>query len=285
MLITFLGVVVRLFSDRQPNILRYLAVTVLLAASTFTRPITYCFILPLVIILFFYSYRQINSTVSLKCSLIGPLLVIIIYGLLIGSWIMRNYYRTGAAVFTSLPSEHLYWNYGGKILSIINHSSLDDESTRLSLLSYQQEKISLKAMVDYCNQQASGIFLDHPVLLMKVFFSGMFSTLWSPGTVFLREHLGYHNNIIREGIKWFGICYLFFGYVAAIGGVLQLTLKKAWSFSSFLLLVLLLFLIIFSSTPVGYYRFRVPFWPFICLFAGHGISLLKLKSSKSFIRG
>lgn len=257
MVLGFALLALRLFADPPPTARWYVFTAIALAVCALTRPLIYYFIIPLGLLLVFYR----------RCWK-GLILVIVMYALLVGAWTVRNYERTNTAVFTSATA-HLYWNYAGKIISMVKHTNSDEEDTKISLMAIQKEKLSERAMVEFCDQQAIKIVSEHPFLFIKAVLDGMYRSVWSPGTLFFREHIGGHNNILREAIKWFGISYLFVGYVLALWGVVQLTLKKGWSLQSLFLLWLLLYLIVFSATPVGYYRFRVPFWPFICLFAGY----------------
>jgi hypothetical protein len=259
MVLGFALLALRLFSDPPPTARWYVFSAIVLAACVFTRPLIYYFIIPFGLFLVFDKRRWR-----------GLVLVVVIYALLVSAWTVRNYYKTNSAIFTS-ATEHLYWNYEGKILAMVNHTSSEEEDTKESQMAIQKEKISQKAMVEFCDQEAMKIISNHPFLFIKAFFDGMYSSVWSPGTLFFRERIGGHNNILREAIKWFGISYLFAGYMLALWGVVQLTLKKRWSSQNLFLFGLLLYLIIFSATPVGYYRFRLPFWPFICLFAGYSI--------------
>lgn len=223
-------------------------------------------------------------------------------------WILRNYLVVGMPVFETISSRNLLLYRATGIMCEVNGLSLEENKEILyTELNNRIKNLTLNPgqYAEYEKQSAIVIFKKYPLKLIKVTILSFIRLMVSPGRSEIGQVLGYfpsmliqHNEVIhfyrylnfknlrlsfsnlKESMIWVIVVswsYLAVLYVCTLVGIFNLwKINRSLSLS---LISIFLYFAILSSGPESVSRFRVPFIPIFCIFAGLGINII-VKSLK-----
>ena len=258
----------------------------LIAVSTFIRPIT--LYLPIFLLLFFILFYLFNSSFRVKFTytlLIASLLGLILHFSLTQLWSYRNFKETGVKEFTYLKSQH---NYLYKTAGIIakkeqkNFSEVQEEFIK------KVDNFSKVEFIDYSNGEIKKAILSYPLETVIVGLEGAMMTLFTPGT-------GQYPRMFKINQKYFGISKIIFNSAGflwifvlslfALYGIIKIDKNMFFLF----IILIFIYLILASSSPGSYSRFRIPFMPLIIVFICCGYEnfinrIKKIKKKRIFFR-
>lgn len=269
----------------------------MIACSTYFRPVSYY--LPFVLAGFIFLVqspwkRKLQAGSFLLCCY-----------LLLGLWQFRNNAVSGYAGFSSIGAVNWFYYQGAGVVAAQKNQPL---STVQNELGYQQSELYFQKYPDqrdwsnaqrYRFMETEGrriAFQDLRVFSLN-YVKGMLITLLDPAAVDflklfaqqpsssgLREILHtkgiwfMFGKLLRES-PWLLIMNCIFGFLLAaylFFVLVSLCSRRVWTSATLLLLaVVSAYFLALSGGPNGLSRFRHPVMPFICLFAGYGVTLLK----------
>jgi len=284
-----------------------------LALATLTRPISYYFILPLIIGIVFLFMNQNICWRKISLVLIA---LIIPYLLLIGTWRVRNYCLTGHAYMSQIEGFGLLFYNGAGVL--MARDSIPKEQARSIILGEDTrnifELLAISHMAPEDGQpqawknQAMNIFRQHPFILIVNQFRWLPNTFYSAGdgelgAIFDRrvtsERTGPLSDLRRlspleYAHKWLiqnpayflifliGTGVLYIIYLGVFVYFWRWRQESAINYAVVGLSVgLVLYLTFLSGGTLAQYRYRVPLMPILALFAGRGFLLLWLAAKNA----
>ena len=239
----------------------------LIVASTFIRPIT--LYLPVFLSLFFILFYFLSS--SFRGQFSNTLLIASLLGLMLNFsltqlWSYRNFKETGVKEFTYIKYQN---NYLYKTAGIIAKNKKKDflqvqEEFRNKVMNYSKVEF-----IDYSNAEIKKAILNYPLETILVGLEGAIMTLFTPGTGqyprmlnIKKDNYDIYKNIFNSlGFVWLLLLSFF-----AIYGLIKMDKNIFYLF----IVLIIMYLIIASSGPGSYSRFRIPFMPLIIIFICFG---------------
>ena len=218
-------------------------------------------------------------------------------------WILRNFLAVGAPVFETISSRNILLYRAGGVLSEVNGLSWEENGARLyGILGERIGDRDLNPAEYAAEEKRLGmeIIRKYPLQAVKTTLLSFIRLMISPGRSEMGQVLGYyptmlieHNEVIhfyrylnftnlkkavaglKESMIWvifLSWSYLSVLYISGIAGFAVMLRKNI--FMSLSLMITVAYFAALSSGPESVSRFRVPFVPFLCIFAGTGISLI-----------
>lgn len=256
-----------------------------LAAATFTRPTGYYLglLFPLMLVL---TIRQARGW---RRALVSAALMGALFAVLVGGWQIRNYIAAGSATFSQAKNQYLLIAKAAAVVAMRDGVSLQEAQQRLAdehaaSLPPQFPRASQTLLLESQGRFAQSIVVAHPVLLVRTTLRGAAANLLGPSN--LAHLLGSDNVALREAFlqrdfarfplrDWIAALlswtagFLFLGLLYA--GVAVLFKRKGSGNGDVALLVLtVVYMILLSSGPEAYSRFRMPVMPILCALAAGG---------------
>lgn len=245
-----------------------------ITVGTFVRPIT--IYLPYCLSIFFILFYFFNSSFRKKFRypiIIATLLGLIVHLTLTQLWTNRNYQTTGIKEFTYIKvlNDYLY-KTAGIIAKKQKRNFLDVHKE----FKYNVEKFSKKEFIIFSNNEVKKAIINYPFETIMLGIEGAIMTLFTPGTgqyarMFNISEKNYdfsRNIFIGIGLIWIIIMGIF-----AILGIIKID-KNIF----FLIVALIfLYLLVASSGPMSYSRFRIPFMPLIVILITCGFQSYRSK--------
>ncbi|SLM50266.1 membrane protein of unknown function [Nitrospira japonica] len=258
---------------------------VCLAAATYIRPTGYYLGLLLPMVLFL----AIQRSGGWRRALASAALMGIIFFVLVGGWQVRNYVATGSTAFSQAKNQYLLIAKAAAIVAMRDGVSLQEAQQRLAdehaaSLPPKFFPASQALLLESQGQFAQSVIAAHPVLLVVTTSRGMAANLLGPSN--MAHLLGSDNVALRDAFLqrdfarfppsyWMAalsswtVGVLFLGIV--YGGVVLLFKRKGFRNGDIALLVLTaVYVILVSSGPEAYSRFRMPIMPILCVLAAGG---------------
>tara|TARA_Y100000389_G_C17452562_1_gene515880 strand:+ start:644 stop:1930 length:1287 start_codon:yes stop_codon:yes gene_type:complete len=247
---------------------------IIITLGTFIKPIIlylpyYLFACFILFYLFNSSFRSKFKYSLFLASIIG----LIIHFSLTQIWTLRNYKVSGINEFTYIKTVNIYYYMTA---GIIAKSQKKDFSEVQKQFLNKTENFSENELVDYSKSEFRKAILEHPLEAVRVGLEGALMTLFSPGTGQYASMLKITNNYNATakfifnffGFFWLAICC----FLSIFGAT-----KIERNIFFVILVLIFLYLIIVSSGPMSYSRFRIPFIPIIVVFISCGYeNLLKI---------
>jgi hypothetical protein len=213
----------------------------------------------------------------------------LVFAALVGVWQVRNYVSTGSAEFSQAKNQYLFIAKAAAIVAMRDGVSLQEAQHRLAqahaaLLPPDVRRISETHLLESQGKFAQAIIAAHPLLLARTTLAGLAANLLGPSNL---AHLFGHDNVaLRDAFvqrdfarfplqdwilafsSWtFGMVFLGVLYV----GIWAVLKHKGLGNADIALLVLTAaYVILVSSGPEAYSRFRMPVMPIFCVLAAGG---------------
>lgn len=251
---------------------------VLITLATFIRPIT--LYLPYYLSIFLILFYIFSSTFRINFKfplMMACLLGLILHYSLTQLWAYRNYKATGVKEFTYLKAQN---NYLFKTAGIIAKNQKKDfidvqEEFRIKVIN-----LSKNEFINYSNSELKNAILNHPLEAIIVGLEGAAMTFFTPGTGQYPRMLNITDKNYKISKKFFyslGLVWLAIMGVFALHGIIKINKNIFFLF----LILFFTYLLLASSGPGSYSRFRIPFLPLIIIFISCGFQNFFKKDKKS----
>ena len=257
-----------------------------LALATYTRPTGYYLgaVFPLILLF------VVGRSRGWRHASVSAAILFVLYAVPIGSWQLRNYVQTGSAEFSQAKNQYLFIAHAAAIVALRDGLSLPDAQQRIAQehaasLPRQFQPSSQAVMLESQGRFARAVMLEHPALLAWTMLKGSAANLFGPSN--LAHLFGADNVALRTAalqrefsrfapLHWavtfsswtYGFMFLGVLYY----GVLVFLLREGVNNVGLALLVLTAaYVIVVSSGPEAYSRFRAPIMPILCVIAAGGL--------------
>ena len=271
---------------RYPSLAYPAAAGMCLALATYTRPTGYYLgaVFPLMLLF------VVGRSRGWRHASVSAAILFVLYAVPIGSWQLRNYVQTGSAEFSQAKNQYLFIAHAAAIVALRDGLSLPDAQQRIAQehaasLPRQFQPSSQAVMLESQGRFARAVMLEHPALLAWTMLKGSAANLFGPSN--LAHLFGADNVALRTAalqsdfsrfapLQWavtfsswmYGFMFLGVLYY----GVLVFLLREGVNNVGLALLVLTAaYVIVVSSGPEAYSRFRAPIMPILCVIAAGGL--------------
>jgi 4-amino-4-deoxy-L-arabinose transferase-like glycosyltransferase len=273
------------YASRRSSMIYPCVAGACLALATYTRPMGY-YLGMLLPVMLFLGHRRLREW---RPALVSAVWMWLVFVMLVGAWQVRNYASTGSAEFSHAKNQYLLIAKAAAVVAMRDGLSLQEAQRRLAQehaasLGADARRMSPVNWLESEGKFAQAIVVAHPVLLARTTFSGMAANLFGPSN--LAHLFGSDNAALREAFlhgdfarfpprdwirtlgSWaFG--FLFLGLLYA-GVWVLLRRREHWNADIALLVLTAAFVIVVSSGPEAYSRFRMPVMPIFCVLAAGG---------------
>jgi 4-amino-4-deoxy-L-arabinose transferase-like glycosyltransferase len=261
--------------------------SICLALSTYIRPTSYYlgFIFPLI---FFLMARP---TIGWRYAAKPALVSLSLYVVLTGGWQLHNYVQTGSLEFSQLKNQYLFIAKAAAIVAVRDSLSLEDAQQRLAAEHFQSLSPELRTasqirLYESQGDYAVALILKHPTIFLWTTLRGMLASLFGPSNLshlFGLDNVSLRTSLLRGDFSGFSLSHWtmalsswMYGAVFLIIlylGVLLLFVQSRLFHSQgmVLLIFIVLYMLITSSGPEAYSRFRLPAMPALCVLAAAGL--------------
>lgn len=259
---------------KNNNYLFFFIGYLLISLDTFIRPITLYlpYYLSLFFILFYLMFSSFRAKFRLSFLIIS-LIGLILHFSLTQLWVYRNYKATGVKEFTYIEAQN---NYLFKTAGIIAKNQKRDFIDVHEEFKNKVSNLSKNEFINYSNNQLRKTISDYPFETITVLVEGALMTLLTPGTgqyprMFSVDDKNYKmSGIILNSI---GLIWVFIMGILALYGIIKIDKNIFFIF----LILILFYLLLASSGPGSYSRFRIPFMPLIVVLISCGFQNLSNK--------
>lgn len=282
---------VYLFSGAQKSLLWTFLLGLFLALSTWTRPINYYLILPVMALTLGYFFK--NKRNRIFTALFFLLLPTFI---LVGGWKIRNNFVLHSSSYSSISAYNLYWHYAGDILQKSQHRSAAEIEHLLQLQLQQQPNQDPAELEKYMKKTALHIIQQHPILLTKQMLRGFSKLMLNSDSSWLiffnlsdkkieldqakKELLSFNVQHLFHHYSKKILCILLAAFLVSMSitlyyiffliGIIQLN-RTSFRYAHLFLLGCLCYFILVSSNAISYGRFRIPFELIIDVYTSFGL--------------
>ncbi|HEX6948904.1 MAG TPA: glycosyltransferase family 39 protein [Nitrospira sp.] len=256
-----------------------------LALATYTRPTGY-YLGMLFPVVFFVATRHAHGW---RRALASAVLMWLLFAVPVGAWQIHNYLSTGSAEFSQAKNQYLLIAKAAAIVAKRDGLSLEEAQHRLAeqhaaSLPLDFPRSSPAHLLESQGKFAQAIVVAHPVLLVRTTLQGTAANLLGPSN--LAHLFGADNVALRKAFlqqdfvrfpvrdwvitlaSWtWGSLLLVVLYA---GVVVLLTHRGLWNADVALLVLTAAYVILVSSGPEAYSRFRMPVMPIFCVLAAGG---------------
>lgn len=259
--------------------------SICLALSTYIRPTSYYlgFILP------FMFFLMARPAIGWRCAAKPALAFLFLYVTLVGGWQLHNYMQTGSTEFSQTKNQYLFIAKAAAIVATRDNLSLEDAQRHLAAEHFQSIPSDLRTSIqarlfESQGKYAVAIIMEHPGLFVWTSLRGMLASLFGPSNLshlFGLDNVALRSSLLRGDFSGFssshwtmafgswayGIVFLIILYL----GILLLFLRGGfYSQGMALLIFTALYVLVLSSGPEAYSRFRLPIMPALCIMAAAG---------------
>ncbi len=258
-----------------------------LALSTYIRPTSYYlgFILP------FIFFLMTRPAIGWRRAAKPALVFLSLYIVLIGGWQLHNYTQTGSIEFSQTKNQYLFIAKAAAIVATRDNLSLEDAQQRLAAEHFASTPPNLRTatraqLFESQGNYAMALIAEHPALFLWTSLRGILVSLLGPSNL---SHLfGLDNVALRASLlkgdfsgfshshwtmalgSWiYGITFLIILY---LGILLLFAQGRFYSQGMVLLIFIVFYILVLSSGPEAYSRFRAPVMPALCIMAAVGLS-------------
>jgi len=280
-----LSLLCMLYSSRVPSLINPCATGIGLALATYTRPTGYYLGMLLPVMLFF----TIRRSAGWRLAITSAGLMWLVFAMLVGAWQVRNYVSTGSAEFSQAKNQYLLIAKAAAIVAMRDGISLQDAQQRLvqehaTLLRPDVRRMSQANLLESQGKFAEAIVMAHPLLLARTTLTGTAANLLGPSNLahlFGSDNVALRNAFFQKEFalfpfrdwvltlsSWmFGLLFLGVLYT---GVWVLLRHRGRWNADLAFLLLTAAYVILVSSGPEAYSRFRMPVMPIFCILAAGG---------------
>jgi hypothetical protein len=246
------------------------------AVATLVRPVTTYLILFLIPADIWLRYRGAGRAAMTVWIVVGFLVPL-------GGWAARNSSLTGAAVISSVESENLlYQRAAGAIAEETRQTRvIVAERLRLETGTPPVGAVTSGETLKSDAALALRLLLRHPYGALMSTMRGMGRLLVGPGTTSFTEVTtgGRANGFL---VRWLLAGYLAIMYLGVTIGVVGLVGRRLRE-PLVVVGVVLVYLVLISSGPEAYSRFRAPVMPLFAVLAGIGLANLSPRQPRTFL--
>lgn len=263
---------------KNNNFLYFFFGFVLITLDTFIRPIT--LYLPYYLLIFFMLSYSLNSSFRVKFKY--PLILATVLGLvfhlaLTQLWTYRNYKATGIKEFTYIKALN---NYLYKTAGIIAKNQKRDFLDVHIEFKNNVKNFSKDEFIIFSNNEIKKAIVNHPFETIMVGIEGAIMTLFTPGTgqysrMFKISGKNYEiskNILLGVGLIWVIIMASF-----ALYGIIKMDKNIFFLIGA----LIFAYLLLASSGPMSYSRFRIPFMPLLIILIACGFQNFTNKIKKN----
>lgn len=299
LIIFFLYYLLMYIKNRSLNQLLISAIA--LAASVYVRPISYYLPLFITVVLLIW----ILTTMPKKSILlIHTCLFFFVSMGLIGLWQIRNKAETGYTGFSAITDINLYFYQGASVIAVRQgvpyyemQNKMGYRDKEVYFLNHPEQRLwNQSKRYQYMRKEGIRILRNDPFLYSKIHLKGIIRTLLDPGAIeYLKLYKLYPESggllgiIVDKGLAktvitlikekpivfWINLLLGMLLALYFLFGVTALLSKNfIYDMPIITLLCVGIYFLIFSGGPNSLNRFRHPIMPFLCILAGHGLSLL-----------
>ena len=257
----------------------------LLALATYTRPTSYYLGLLIPVVLGFYWLFARDWKRALTVSL----LVFLVQVICVGGWQVRNYFHTGSAEFSQVRGEYLLYASAAGLVAMKDGISLREAQDQLAdqhsrSLSPEIKAGSRAQLSESRGRFAVEVIKQHPALFLWATLKNGTVLLIGPSN--LSRLFGLSNAGLRESflrfdftghapVVWLAVLSLWaygmgFLLVLYAGSFMLLVRRGLWNFNVLFLLLIVAYVVVVSSGPESYSRFRTPIIPVLCILSAGG---------------
>ena len=271
-----------------------LALGLLLALATLTRPVSYYLLGPWLVWLVWGGRKLGQSWAGLAFT---ALCVLLPWLVLVGGWQVRNQALTGSSQFSHIQAINALRYRAAGVEALRLGISLEEARARLVRQALASQPPGLSEAQSYEHQQrvAMGVMADHPWLVARVTLTGLAKAAFYPLNVTIfdffggssGEHgplgdlgslspgewwqrwVGQHPGVLAATLA--GLLYLGLIWAGAARGLGQGLGPASQPWTQGLLLLTAVYLLLVSAGPEAGARFRVPVMPILALYAARGL--------------
>ena len=252
-------------SLRRPSAVSVVTTGLLFAVATLVRPVTTYLILFLVPADIWLRYRGAGRAAMTVWLVVGFLVPL-------GGWAARNSSLTGAAVISSVESENLLYQRAAGAIAEETRQTRVIVAERLRVETGTPPVGAVTAGETFKSDEALALrlLLQHPYGALMSTMRGMGRLLVGPGTTSFTEVTtgGRANGFV---VRWLLAGYLAIMYLGVTIGVVGLVGRRLRE-PLVVVGVVLVYLVLISSGPEAYSRFRAPVMPLFAVLAGIGLA-------------
>lgn len=284
---------------------------IIISISAYVRPIS--LYLPLLVFIVTVMSILIFKVNSNKNIIIHSLIYLIISGIVLLPWLLRNGLVADYWKFSAIQDIVFYFFKAPAVLSVKTNTPYPELQKKFgwsNLENYftthpEQRTWTQAEIIKYMGKEGRRIFFSNLNLYPKIYLKGLFIVLLDPGSADILKIIneypkigGTANKIMKDGI-FKGIIFLakertFLFILSIIMGILLLIYYVAFfmgmfnkikenNIISFIFLAIIIYLIVISSGEFAIGRYRHPIMPLICIYSGYfSKSLSNPKSNKIF---
>jgi 4-amino-4-deoxy-L-arabinose transferase-like glycosyltransferase len=260
---------------REASRLWLMVAAVAFAACAYVRPIGY--FLPLVICPFLLVGPDGRLSRRRKGDAV---LLVLVSGLLVGAWQLRNYVEAGYPRFSSAGDINLWMN---SLAVLAQEDETDFVTKKVQVgggpLGYwrrhpEELQLPMKDRLAHLRSQAIATISRRPLLYLGIHLTGSVRTLVLPGSSQVMLLFSRGDDPDNDGPDWLPLTVgllaaLLPVYVFAVAGAISMARTRLWPV--LLLLGIVAYFVLLSGGPLAASRFRVPLIPIFCTLAGAGI--------------
>jgi len=260
---------------KKKNYNLFFAGYIILTIATFIKPLViYLPILITIFIFLFYflqpSFRKRFNNTFLIASFVG----LILHFSLTQIWVNRNYQEANVKEFSTIKNVNMYYYMTAAIVAKGENESwvkIREEFREKS------KNFTKQQFADVSKLEFKKTLMKYPLESMLVGIEGAVMLFLTPGTGQYAKGLliKKNYNIAYNLFIFFGIIWLFVFYCLATYGFFKIKKSTLILF----LFIIFAYLLLVSSGPMSYSRFRIPFIPILVILMSCGIEniLKKIK--------
>lgn len=269
---------------------------IFLSLAVLTRPIALYFFIPSSGILLMkyriYGYKRaiISLVIFLLCS-----------NILVAGWIYRNYSKAGILDISDIRAVNILMWRAASIRSYLTGESFQIAQQKLrnnaQKIAYQDGASSPSELHQIYLSLGKSIILKYPLIFIRLSAIGAMKMYGGTSHMTLLQSLGLYERAVPSPLTdealakrqqmplldnphmlimtIFCEIVLFTIYIFAVLGIIYSI--KGDRLLLFFLLLIIGYCTILSAGPEAYSRFRIPFMPFIAIFAGYSINKIRMR--------
>lgn len=259
--------------------------SICLALATYIRPTGYYlgFILPVIF------FTMTFPTIGWRRAAKSAFMFLSLYAVLTGSWQLHNYLQTGSIEFSQMKNRYLFVAKAAGIVAMRDDLNIEEAQQGLAFEHFQSIPPDLRAtsptrFFESQGKYAMAIIAEHPVLFLGTTLKGVLASLFGPSNLshlFGLDSVELRQSVLKGDFSKFSYSHwamAFSSWIYGIGflivlylGILLFFIRgRFFSQGMALLLFTVLYVLVLSSGPEAYSRFRLPVMPALCVMAAVG---------------
>jgi hypothetical protein len=211
------------------------------------------------------------------------------YAMCVGSWQVRNYVITGSTEFSQAKNQYLFVAKAAAIIAARDNISLEEAQQRLaeahsSATAPFLREASPTQVYESQGRYAWSVMAAHPLLFLWTTMKGAGANLLGPSNLshlFGLDNVALRTSLVKRELsrhspaQW-TLALSSWSYSLGFLMILYMGIMVFWrcqglkSAGAVLLALTAMYIILVSSGPEAYSRFRAPIMPLLCILAAEG---------------